>query len=154
MKIPSVSSLRRTAIGLVGSAIVLAVVPKMIQNTPQKTENTVKTSSSPMNDYAIPIAIGLTGLGVGAVIGLIGLDDVDDGDDDRCKNGCGQNDRDNSPKDLLGLLLALFLRNVLFTVLLRLFVGFHLLLTHGSILSDCFRPVLVRQIRDYSTPHR
>ena len=65
MKITS-GYLRRTAIGLVGSAALLAAAPKVLPFNQQQQKNTVEQTSNPMKDYGIPFAMGLTALGVGA----------------------------------------------------------------------------------------
>ena len=65
MKITS-GYLRRTAIGLVGSAALLAAAPKVLPFNQQQQKNTVEQTPNPMKDYEIPIATGLLGIGVGA----------------------------------------------------------------------------------------
>lgn len=65
MKITS-GFLSRTAIGLVGSAAMLAAAHNVQPSNQQKQTNTVEQSSNPIKDYELPLAVGLTGLAVGA----------------------------------------------------------------------------------------
>ncbi len=62
--------LSRTAIGIVGSAAMLAAAHNILPSNQQKQNNNVEQTTNSMKDYGIPIAMGLTSLavGVGAIV--------------------------------------------------------------------------------------
>lgn len=64
MKITS-GYLSGAAIGLLSSAAILTAAPNMLPFNQKQQKNTVEQTSNPMNDYEIPIATGLLGIGVG-----------------------------------------------------------------------------------------